>query len=223
VERLSRVGIFSVDDLRAQNGCNPEATAAAAFDVLVVPAARFVPYLPNEAVGRGSMWWLSRCLAGITLVALVSSAQAQFREQRRLVDWRTLEVPDFGTSIQYPASIFAPAGKPEKGLGQRFERADGRAVLSIYSRPNEAGESPTTYLRHNLRVALSASDYVRITRSFFAISSEREGVILYSRCNFSGGARGVIHCFDLKYPQQEKRSWDAVVTRISLSLRPLES
>ena len=85
------------------------------------------------------------------------------------------------------------------------------------------GENPTTYLRHNLRVALSASDYVRITRSFFAISTERRGVILYSRCNFSGGVRGVIHCFDLKYPQQEKRSWDAVVTRISLSLRPLES
>jgi hypothetical protein len=58
----------------------------------------------------------------------------------------------------------------------------------------------------------------RITRSFFAISSERDGVILYSRCNFSGAARGAIHC-----PQQEKRSWDAVVTRISLSLRPLES
>jgi hypothetical protein len=69
----------------------------------------------------------------------------------------------------------------------------------------------------------SALDHVRIARSFFAISSERDGVILYSRCNFSGGARGVIHCFDLKYPQEEKRSWDAVVTRISLSLRPLES
>ncbi len=169
------------------------------------------------------MRWLPRCLAGIILVMLVSSAQAQFRERRSLVDWRTFEVSDFGTSIQYPANIFAPAGKPEKDLGQRFERSDGRAVLSIYSRPNEAGENPTTYLRHNLRMERSALDYVRITRSFFAISSERDGVILYSRCNFSGGARGVIHCFDLKYPQQEKRSWDAVVTRISLSLRPLES
>jgi hypothetical protein len=165
---------------------------------------------------------LFRCL-GITLVMLVSSTDVQSREQRPLVDWRTFEVSDFGTSIQYPASIFAPAGKPEKGLGQRFERADGRAVLSIYSRPNDAGETPITYLRHNLRVARAALGYVRITRSFFAISSEREGVILYSRCNFSSGAPGVIHCFDLKYPQQEKRSWDAVVTRISLSLRPLES
>jgi hypothetical protein len=156
------------------------------------------------------------------LVTLGSSAQAQFREQSP-VDWRTFEVPDFGTSIQYPASIFTPAGQPERGLGQRFERADGRAILSIYARPNEAGENPKTYLKNNLRLKRSALDYVRIARSFFAISSERDGVILYSRCNFSGGALGVIHCFDLKYPQQEKRAWDAVVTRISLSLRPLES
>ena len=162
-------------------------------------------------------------LAGITLLALVSNAQAQFQEQRAAADWRTFEVAEFGTRIQYPAGIFTPAGKPEKGLGQRFERADGRAVLSIYSRPNEAGENPKTYLRNNLRMDRSALDYVRIARSFFAISSERDGVILYSRCNFSGGGRGVIHCFDLKYPQEEKRSWDAVVTRISLSLRPLES
>jgi hypothetical protein len=97
-----------------------------------------------------------------------------------------------------PASIFAPAGNPEKGIVQRFERADGQAVLSIYSRPNESGENPTTYFRKTLRMERSALDYVRITRSFFAISSEREGVILYSRCNFSGRARGIIHCFDLK-------------------------
>ena len=161
------------------------------------------------------------CLAGIALLALVSKAEARFQAQSP-DDWRTFEVPDFGTRIQYPASIFTPAGQPETGLGQRFERADGRAVLSIYARPNKAGETPRTYLRKNLRVK-SGLDYVRIARSFFAISSERDDVILYSRCNFSGGARGVIHCFDLKYPREEKRSWDAVVTRISLSLRPLES
>src|SRR5919197_3801772 len=158
----------------------------------------------------------------IILVALASTAHAQSREQKS-VDWRTFEIPDFGTRIQYPAGTFSPAGKPETGVGQRFERADGRAVLSIYSRPNEAGDNPATYLRSNLRVSRSALDYARITRSFFAISSERHGVILSSRCNISGGTSGAIHCFDLKYPREEKRSWDAVVTRISLSLRPLES
>jgi hypothetical protein len=138
------------------------------------------------------------------------------------LSWQNFEVPEFGTRVQIPAGIFIPAGKPKQGSGQRFERADGRAVLSVYSRPNNMGESPATYLRQNLRVDRSALDYERIARSFFAISLERDGVILYSRCNFSSLARAAIHCFDLTYPQEEKRSWDAVVTRISLSLRPLE-
>jgi hypothetical protein len=137
------------------------------------------------------------------------------------LEWRTFEVPEFGTRVQFPANIFAPAGQPERGSGQQFKRADGRAILSIYSRPNATGESPATYLKQNLRVDRSALDYHRIARSFFAISSERDGVILYSRCNFSGRGHRAIHCFDLRYPQEEKRSWDAIVTRISLSLRPL--
>jgi hypothetical protein len=152
------------------------------------------------------------------LLALLSPAPAENRN----LEWRTFRVPDFGTRVQYPASIFVPAGDPEVGTGQRFESADGRAVLSIYWRPNENGETPATYLKHNLRMERSALDYTRITRSFFAISSEREGVVLYSRCNFSGGGRGAIHCFDLEYPLAEKRLWDPVVTRISLSLRPLQ-
>jgi hypothetical protein len=163
----------------------------------------------------------SRSIIVAIVSVLYTSAQAQLGEAGP-IEWRTFDVPEFGTRVQVPTSIFAPAGKPEQGIGQRFERADGRAVLSIYSRPNAARESPATYLQHNLRVDRSALDYERIARSFFAISLERDGVILYSRCNFSTRARTAIHCFDLTYPQEEKRFWDAVVTRISLSLRPLE-
>ena len=121
-------------------------------------------------------------LPGI-MVALVSllhtNAYAQLRDQGS-AEWRTFEVPEFGTRIQIPASVFAPAGKPERGSGQRFERADGRAVLSIYSRTNDTGENPTTYLRHNLRMDRAALDYVRITRSFFAISSEQDDPLTLS-------------------------------------------
>jgi hypothetical protein len=158
----------------------------------------------------------SVAIVTLALSALLfsSSAHAQVGE-RSPIEWRTFEVPEFGTRVLVPASIFIPAGKPKRGSGQKFERADGRAVLSIYSRPNDTGENPATYLRHNLRMDRSALDYARVARSFFAISSERQGIILYSRCNFS---RRVIHCFDLTYPQEEKRAWDAVVTRISVLL-----
>ena len=141
-------------------------------------------------------WIFRRGFPVLLAFAALSVAYAQPRQ----LDWRTFVVPDFGTAILYPADIFTAAGEAEKGVGQRFERADGRAVLSIYARQNEGGETPTTYLKHNLRVDRSTLDYVRVARSFFAISSEQDGIILYSRCNFTTAAHRAIHCLELRYP-----------------------
>ena len=137
-------------------------------------------------------------------------------------NWKEFLVPDFGTRVDYPAGIFAVSqGKSEVGTGERLSTADKRASLTIYARTNEAGETPASYLRKNLRMPGSVIQYRRVTPSFFAISAEQEGTIYYSRCNFSPLRGATIHCFDLVYPEPEKRAWDAIVTRISLSLRPL--
>jgi hypothetical protein len=162
--------------------------------------------------------WLLSVFIGFVL--LVFSGQPESRARSPSLDWQTFEVPEFGTRVDYPAGIFAAAGETKKGVGRRFERPDGRALLSIYASENEARDTPSSYLRKHLRQ--SGLDYERVTRSFFAISMERGGLIYYSRCNFSRASRASIHCFDLVYPQEEKRAWDVVVTRISLSLRPLE-
>jgi hypothetical protein len=159
----------------------------------------------------------------VTLSAL-SDAHAQIQgRQPEALYWQTFLVPEFGTTVEYPAGIFSvPDGKAEKGIGQRFSSVDGRSLLTIYTRENEVGDTPASYLKNNLRVGRSALDYEQVTRSFFAISSTQQGLIFYSRCNFSTDAGGAIHCLDLIYPQAEKRAWDDVVTRISRSLRPLE-
>jgi len=137
-------------------------------------------------------------------------------------DWREFVVPDFGTRVEYPAGIFSVSdGKSEVGTGERLSTEDQRASLTIYARVNEAGETPASYLRKNLRMPNSVIQYRRVTPSFFAISTERQGMIYYSRCNFNALRRAAIHCLDLVYPRSEKRAWDAIVTRISLSLRPL--
>jgi hypothetical protein len=139
------------------------------------------------------------------------------------LDWQNFQVEDFGTTVDYPASIFSePAGKSEKGAGQRFNSADGRSTLTIYALENADGDTPASYLRKNLRMPRSALQYERVTRSFFAISTEGKGTVLYSRCNFASGDSGTIHCIDLVYPQEVARAWDGIVTRISRSLRPLE-
>ena len=136
--------------------------------------------------------------------------------------WRSFEIPQSSTSLDYSAGSFSAAGASEKGFGERFQSHEQGATLSVYAQPRKAGETPASYLQNNLQVPPSAIEYKRVTRTFFAISMEREGTIYYSRCNFSVGAPGVSHCFDLAYPQREKRAWDRIVTRISLSLRPLE-
>jgi hypothetical protein len=155
-----------------------------------------------------------------SLLLLMLDTQAALRARPSSLDWRTFEVPDFGTRVEYPARIFAPSGKTRRGVGQRFKSPDGRAILAVYAIDNEAGDTPRSYLRkypHQSRLG-----YERVTRSFFAISKEGGGLIYYSRCNVSRSAKAAFHCFDLIYPQEEKRVWDPVVTRISLSLRPLE-
>jgi hypothetical protein len=66
-------------------------------------------------------------------------------------------------------------------------------------------------------------NYDRVAQKFFAVSTNRARTVLYRRCNFSGNRGGTMHCIDLAYPLSEKRAWDAPVTRISRSLRPLFS
>jgi hypothetical protein len=166
-----------------------------------------------------------KCLVGIVLLgtAVPLAVQAQVRGGDQ-ADWTTFYVPDFGTQIEYPTGIFSKdEGASEKGIGRRFSSADGRSTFTVYSRANDDRDTPASYLRKNLKVNRSTLEYERIAPSFFAISSVRQGNIFYSRCNFSSDAGGAIHCFDMVYPQEAKRAFDYVVTRISRSLRPLET
>jgi hypothetical protein len=169
--------------------------------------------------------WVAALISHLVIVlSFPTSADAQVRGETGLgLGWQTFQVREFGTTVDYPAAIFSePAGKAEKGTGQRFNSTDGRSTLTIYALENADGDTPASYLRKNLRMARSAIEYQRVTRSFFAISVERQGTVLYSRCNFASAEGGTVHCIDLVYPQEVARAWDGIVTRISRSLRPLE-
>jgi hypothetical protein len=153
--------------------------------------------------------------AGFVVACLVRPAGAQ--------EWTTFVEPQLGTHVQLPSEVFAVhEGPAPRGIGEQYKTPDGRAVLAVYSQPNVRHETPRTYLKRNYRVPRATIDYVRVTLSFFAVSAENKGSIYYSRCNFSRESGGTIHCFDLKYPAQEKRAWDDIVTRISRSLEPSE-
>ena len=103
------------------------------------------------------------------------------------------------------------------GSAPRTVRRSWRSIRYRTTRSSR----PKDFLRANLQTPRNELEYHRVTPSFFAISNVRDGVIYYSRCNFSRGPRPLMSCIDLKYPQEQKRAWDDVVTRISRSLRPL--
>jgi len=141
----------------------------------------------------------------------------------RDVKWTVFVEQKFGTRLDVPSAVFAtPDGTPNRGIGRQFKTPDGRATLAVYSQRNDARDTPASYLRKNLKSPRAELDYERVTPEFFAISAVMGDSIYYSRCNFSHNAGRAIHCFDLKYPAQERQSWDGIVTRMSRSLRPLQ-
>jgi hypothetical protein len=130
------------------------------------------------------------------------------------ISWQRFVVPETMASVDVPTTVFTEdAGKPETGYGRRFLTSDRRANLTVQSVPNEAGDSPAIFLAKKNPPADIV--YKRVTPRFFVVSSFRNDMIWYNRCNFAGR---FMNCVLINYPAAEKRQWDSVVTRISNTL-----
>jgi hypothetical protein len=131
-------------------------------------------------------------------------------------DWATLRHD--GAIVQVPRDVFAAEAGEGDPKGRLLATPEGRARLHVFTVRNQRGESPAQFLARVFPRDRGRLTYERVARNFFAVSQPAEGGrILYRRCNF---VRDVIHCVDLQYPRGEKRAFDGIVTRISLSLRP---
>ena len=117
--------------------------------------------------------------------------------------------------MDYPAALFSETRAGAEN-GVTLERRDGRAQLRIFTVANARGDTPRGFLRREFPFDRATLGYDRVTRNFFAVSARRKERIVYTRCNFAER----IHCIELAYPSSEKRAFDSVTTRISLSLRP---
>jgi hypothetical protein len=148
---------------------------------------------------------------GLSLLVLAGATRAAVAQP---VNWSNYSIPETGTSVAIPSSIFSEtAGQPD-GYGQRFKTADGRANLTIQSALNTNHDSPASFLAK--KNPPSRIQYKRVTSRFFAVSSYKGDDVWYDRCNFS---RRFVHCVLINYPAAEERDWDGIVTRISHSLK----
>ena len=149
-----------------------------------------------------------RCLTALIISLVPMAAFADTTE------WRKYVIPSTGAKVDIPVSIFTEdAGPPEGATGRRFFTSDHRANLTLQSVPNPENDSPAVFLAKQRPPA--GIQYKRVTPRFFAVSSIRDGRTWYNRCN---RVNEYMNCVLINYPAAEDRQWDAVVTRISLSL-----
>jgi hypothetical protein len=133
--------------------------------------------------------------------------------------WSRFHDPEHRISFQFPGHIFRQDAVDEGERGTVFATRDGRARLRVFGFVNTRNQTPRGHLADIPEYRAESFHYVRTTPRFFVASAVRGGMILYRRCNFSNRADRRVGCLQLEYPRSEKRAWDAVVTRISLSLR----
>jgi hypothetical protein len=172
-------------------------------------------YRHAEMILRDRLLQLQASL-GETITAVSRSSDVA---AERSSGWGQYRDKELGLAFDLPAHIF-PLDSAERGpAGTLFSSPDGRAQLRVFGFVNEANDTPRQYLRRTAKTDEANFTYVHTASTFFVASGTRDGMIFYRRCHFSSSAEKRIGCIQLDYPQQEKRAWDAAVTRTSRSLR----
>ena len=153
---------------------------------------------------------MKRCI--LLLLSMLAAVPALALEQQD--GWKPYTIASSGAYVEIPRALFSrDAGPSQSGSGRRFFTSDGRANLTVQSVPNQTSDSPGAFLA---RIHPPPGIiYKRVTPRFFVVSSYRNNVVWYNRCNFSGS---FAHCVLINYPADEKRQWDDVVSRISSTL-----
>jgi hypothetical protein len=159
-----------------------------------------------------------RSAVALALLLAPTFAAAAAPAEQQGADWGRYRDRDFGMSFDFPRHIFPLQSAVQGGPGVTFSTTDGRARIRVFAARNESRDTPARYLARIRNDGEGRFTYVRTTRRFFVASGVRAGAIFYRRCNFVAGSDR-LSCFQIDYPKDEKRAWDRIVTRISLSLR----
>jgi hypothetical protein len=174
----------------------------------------------QHAIAHARHQMMSAAGLALTLIlgpALVAPHAVSAQEQP--AGWGRYRDRDFGMAFDFPRHIFSLQSAEQGRQGVTFSTPDGRARIRVFAALNEASEPPARYLARIRKAGEGRFTYVRTAPRFFVASGVRDGSIFYRRCNFAASAERRLSCFQLDYPENEKRTWDPVVTRISLSLR----
>ena len=153
---------------------------------------------------------IHRLTIGAVLIACTLAPRIASADWARFTD-------SHGTSVQYPRDVFSMRDGEGMPPGPVIGCPDRRCRLHIFTLPNKGRASPSEFIRRAVTDHREHLSYKRVGDRFFVFSAAHDDLILYRRCNFVGTS---IHCVDIRYPRDEKRRWDATVTRMSYTLMP---
>jgi hypothetical protein len=165
---------------------------------------------------RWAAWLISIMFGSLVVMADTAARHDMASAAEQPPGWGRYRDRDLGMTLDFPAHIFSLKSAEQGREGVLFSTLDDRARIRVFGFRNQANDTPRRYLSRIANPEQARFTYVRTTPRFFVASGTRDGMIFYRRCNFFEDKR--VGCFQLDYPEGEKRGWDDIVTRISLSL-----
>ena len=120
--------------------------------------------------------------------------------------------------LDYASSVFALGKKDEEDF-QRFSGPNKDIYFRVAGLPNDEGLSPkeirAEYVKNRGK---SEIVYERTRTDFLVLSGIRDQKIFYSKIAVSPNTKNIC-VLHIVYPQNAKRAFDAIVTRMSRSLK----
>jgi hypothetical protein len=138
--------------------------------------------------------------------------------------WTRFEDPALGYRIEVPLDLYGQDGPADASGIRTFTALDGSGQLSIFGAPNTDGLSIT-----QLQQAVAESGQIdNVTyrasgNSWFVLSgydTDENGqqLVVYTKFLFNPD-RSAFSAFEISYPEDERRRYHPIVTRIEKSLR----
>ena len=155
-------------------------------------------------------------VAGFLLLALL------FAGPGLAGDWTSYANARFGETIDIPPGFVNDVGEPENGDGLTFHSADGKAELLVWGN-NLVDEDFKA--DGQSRVGDESADgwdvsYQKDAGLAWSVYSGSKGDrIMYARSISSCKGTQAVH-FRIEYPATQKKDYDAIVDRLSKSLKP---
>jgi hypothetical protein len=143
------------------------------------------------------------------LTPTISHAQAK---------WLTYTNVRFAFAVDYPADLFPSYVLSDNSDGATFNAAGEGVEFRAFGFWNNDHQRSAALLKE--RYEGKTLTYSVVKRDYFVASGRQDGrdgaAIFYDRCNFAGER---VICVNLVYPATDKKKWDAIVTRLTRSLR----